>query len=141
MEKKQTYKMNLKEQIHSDFIIAFKGKETDKKTLLGVIKGDIQNQEGRGVESTNENVLKIIKKMEKSLKQTNTPESLKELEYITPYLPTQMDEERIREIVTNYISNGLNNIGQIMGEFNKNFKGLADNRLVSKITNELLKNN
>jgi uncharacterized protein YqeY len=132
--------MKLKEQIHNDFIIAFKSKEMDKKTLLGVIKGDIQNQEGRGVESTDENILKIIKKMEKSLKQTNTPESLKELEYIKPYLPIMMEGKEIRKIIHNYINNGLGNIGQIMGEFNKKYKGLADNGVVSQIAKELITN-
>ncbi len=132
--------MKLKEQIHNDFIIAFKSKEMVKKTLLGVIKGDIQNQEGRGVESTDENILKIVKKMEKSLKQTNTPESLKELEYIKPYLPIMMGGKEIRKIIHNYINNGLGNIGQIMGEFNKKYKGLADNRLVSQIAKELITN-
>ena len=132
MEKK------LKEQIHNDFIIAFKNKEFDKKTLLGVIKGDIQNQEGRGVPSTDENVLKIIRKMEKSLKQTNTKQSLKELEYIKVYLPTLMVEEEIRSILLEYINNDFLTMGQLMGQFNKEYKGKADNRVVSKLANYLL---
>ena len=129
---------NLKNRISKDFMDAFKAKNLDKKNFLGVVRGEIQLQEGRGTESTDENVLKILKKMEKSLKQTGTEESKKELEYIAPYLPAQMGEERIREIVTNYMHNGLNNIGQIMGEFNKNFKGQADNKVVSEIIKSIL---
>ena len=129
---------NLKDRISKDFLDAFKSKNLEKKNFLGVVKGEIQLQEGRGVESTDENILKILKKMEKSLKQTNTEESSKELEYITPYLPAQMGEERIKEIVTNYMHNGLSNIGQIMGEFNKNFKGQADNKVVSEIIKSIL---
>jgi uncharacterized protein YqeY len=85
-------------------------------------------------------VLGILKKMEKSLTQTNTPESLKELEYIKPYLPQMMSENLIREKVTTYIMSGLTNLGQIMGEFNKNYKGLVDNKTVSMIAKELLEN-
>jgi uncharacterized protein YqeY len=49
-----------------------------------------------------------------------------------------MGEERIREILHNYKANGLNNVGQMMGEFNKTFKGMADNTVVSKIVKEVL---
>ena len=130
--------MTLKEKINTDFMFAFKNKETDKKNFLGVVKGEIQNEEGRSGEMTDEGVMNILRKMEKSLKQTNTPESLQELEYIKPYLPQLMGEEQIREIILGYKTNGLNNVGQMMGEFNKNFKGLADNKLVNQVIKEIL---
>ncbi len=130
--------MTLKEKINADFMSAFKNKETDKKNFLGVVKGEIQNEEGRSGEMTDEGVMNILRKMEKSLKQTNTPESLQELEYIKPHLPQLMGEEQIREIILGYKTNGLNNVGQMMGEFNKNYKGMADNKLVSQIIKETL---
>jgi len=129
--------MNLKEQINTDFMIAFKAKDMDKKNFLGVVKGEIQNEESRN-EVTDESVMNILKKMEKSLKQTNTVESLKELEYIKPYLPTLMDETLIRSIIESYKNTGVNNVGQMMGSFNKEYKGKADNALVSKIVKEVL---
>lgn len=135
--------MNLKERINADFMTAFKNKEMEKKNFLGVVKGEIQNEEGRtgaSYEASDEVVLGILRKMEKSLTQTNTPESLKELEYIKPYLPQMMSESLIREKVSTYISSGLTNIGQIMGEFNKHYKGLADNKIVSNIAKEALEN-
>jgi uncharacterized protein len=130
--------MTLKEQINSDFITAFKNKETEKKNFLGVVKGEIQNEEGRTGSVSDEKVLSILKKLEKSLVQTNTPDSLRELEVLKPYLPVMMSESRIDEIVSNYVKNGLTNVGQIMGEFNKNFKGLADNKIVSEIAKKYL---
>lgn len=129
---------NLKKRISDDFMKAFKAKDMDKKNFLGVVKGEIQLQEGRGVESTDENVLKVLKKIEKSLKQTNTEESNKELSYIIDYLPQQMNEEEIRKIICNYISSGIGNIGQIMGAFNKEHKGKADNKVVSEIAKSML---
>ncbi len=128
----------LKEKISEDFMVAFKAKDMNKKNFLGVIKGEIQNAELRGISPTDENVLNILRKMEKSLMQTNTPESLAELEYVKPYLPAMMGKERIKEIILNYQSNGLTNVGQMMGEFNKTFKGLADNKLVSEVIKEVL---
>jgi len=132
--------MSLREQINVEFMTAFKNKEMDKKNFLGVVKGEIQNEEGRGVSVTDEVVLSILKKMEKSLTQTNTEESLKELEYIKPYLPTLMDEILIRSIIVSYKNTGVNNVGQMMGTFNKEYKGKADNSLVSKIVKEVLEN-
>ena len=133
--------MNLKEQINADFMIAFKTKDMEKKNFLGVVKGEIQNEEGRKIGrtvSSDDMVMTILRKMEKSLKQTNTPESLKELEYIKPYLPTLMDETLIRSIIESYKNTGVNNVGQMIGSFNKEYKGKADNALVSKIVKEVL---
>lgn len=132
--------MSLREQINAEFMLAFKNKEMEKKNFLGVLKGEIQNEEGRGVNVTDEVVISILKKMEKSLTQTNTDESLKELEYIKPYLPTLMDETLIRSIINSYKNTGMNNVGQMMGVFNKEYKGKADNSLVSKIVKEVLEN-
>jgi uncharacterized protein YqeY len=130
--------MLLKDKINQDFLLVFKNKEMDKKNFLTVVKGEIQNEEGRTGIASDETVITILKKLEKSLKQTNTPESLKELEYIKPYLPVMMDEDKIREIIVQFKIQGLNNMGQMMGEFNKNYRGMADNNLVSKIVKELL---
>jgi uncharacterized protein YqeY len=55
--------MTLKEQINADFMSAFKNKEMDKKNFLGVVKGEIQNEEGRSGTVTDEVVLSILKKI------------------------------------------------------------------------------
>jgi uncharacterized protein YqeY len=132
--------MSLREQINVEFMTAFKNKEMEKKNFLGVLKGEIHNEEGRGVSVTDEVVLSILKKMEKSLTQTNTDESLKELEYIKPYLPKLMDEFSIRSIIRTFKKDGIDNVGKMMGAFNKVYKGKADNTLVSKIVKEVLEN-
>ena len=128
--------MNLKEQINVDFIKAFKAKEMERKNFLGLLKSEIQNEEGRGTVTTDGTVLIILRKMEKALKLTNNSESLVELSYMEPYLPSLMSEEQIRTIVKAYKDAGLTNAGQIMGQFNKEHKGLADNKLVSNIVAE-----
>jgi uncharacterized protein YqeY len=128
--------MNLKEQINVDFIKAFKAKEMERKNFLGLLKSEIQNEEGRGTVTTDGTVLIILRKMEKALKLTNNSESLVELSYMEPYLPSLMTEEQIRTIVKGYKDAGLTNAGQIMGQFNKEHKGLADNKLVSNIVAE-----
>ena len=130
--------MSLKEKIKSDFIEAMKNKEKERKSLLSVILGEIQNEESRNGGVTDESVMSILKKMEKSLKQTNTEESIMELEYIKPYLPTLMDEVLIRSILESYKNDGVDEMGKMMSAFNKEYKGKADNSLVSKVVKEIL---
>lgn len=128
----------LQETINQDFMTAFKAKDMNKKNFLGVIKGEIQNAELRGISPTDETVIGILKKMEKSLLQTNTEDALKELEYIKPYLPAMMSEELCREKVATCIASGLTNMGQIMAEFNKHYKGLVDNKMLSDVVKAAL---
>ena len=132
--------MTLKERINADFMLAFKNKDMSKKNFLGVIKGEIQTEEGRTGVATDEVVLGILKKMEKSLTQTNTPESLKELEYVKPYLPQLMSREQVISLIKEMINNGHDNMGKIMKQFNTEYSGKADNKIVSEVTKELLAN-
>jgi uncharacterized protein YqeY len=128
----------LKETINQDFMTAFKAKDMNKKNFLGVIKGEIQNAELRGISPTDENVIAILKKMEKSLLQTNTADALKELEYIAPYLPVMMSESLCREKVAMMIGSGVTTMSQIMAEFNKHYKGLVDNKMLSEVVKAAL---
>jgi hypothetical protein len=129
--------MELKERINADFMTAFKNKEMEKKNFLGVVKGEIQTEEGRTGKATDDVVLGILKKMEKSLTQTNTPESLKELEYIKPYLPELMSREEIVSLIKEMAENGYDNVSKIMKQFNTIHLGKADNRIVSEVAKKL----
>ena len=130
--------MTIKERINADFMEAYKAKNMKKKDFLGVVKGEIQNEEGRTGTLSDTSVLAVLKKIEKSLKQTNTPESLVELEFLEPYLPTLMSEETIREKVRLIIiESGNKNVGYLMGMFNKQNTGASfDNKVVSTVIKE-----
>jgi uncharacterized protein YqeY len=128
---------------------AYKNKDMKKKDFLGVLKGMIQTNEGKQIISTDENVLKIIKSIEKGVieniegrKKSGLDVSEQELElsYIKPYQPTLMTEDEIRFIVKHIISVSTNkNQGFLMGTFNKENVGKAfDNKIVSKIIQEEL---
>lgn len=130
--------MTIKEKINADFIEAFKAKDMARKNFLGLLKSEIQNEEMRpNVVSNDGNTLTILRRLEKSLKQTDNEQSLAELEYLKPYLPQLMDEAQIREIISGYKNSGFTNAGQIMGLFSKEYKGLADMKLVSTIIAEV----
>lgn len=139
--------MNLKETINADFMTAYKAREMDKKNFLGLLKGAIQNQEGKLIPSTDENVLKVIKSFEKGLNETlaaklklgeDVNQINAELSYLAPYLPQLMSEEEVSAILNEILSrDGISkNQGFLMGIFNKENKGKAfDNKMV----NELIK--
>lgn len=133
--------MTLYDKIKEDFMTAFKAREIEKKNFLGVIKGEIQKEEGRGVEATDENVLKVIRAMEKSLTQTGTEDALRELEYIKPYLPQLMSEDEVRKNVAFYLSicdDGFDNIGGVMKFFKEKFSGKVDNKIVARVAKEMI---
>jgi len=136
--------MILKEKINTDYMSAFRAKNTIAKNLLSVIKGEIQTVEkNTNVENlSDDEVIKILTKTAKSLKETNTSfpsaQTAEELFIVESYLPELMSADKIREIIVSYKENGMSNLGQMMGEFNKTHKGLADNKLVSEIIKEVL---
>lgn len=133
--------MSLKEQLNADFITAFKVKELDKKNFLGLLKGEIQTEETRNGANSNSDdlVMSVYKKMEKSLKQTDSPQALVELGFLSPYLPTMKTEAELTEIILGYKAEGISNVGQLMGRINKDYTWVIDNALVTKIAPQLLK--
>jgi uncharacterized protein YqeY len=121
----------IKEQINKDYMTAFKMKNTVTKNLLSVVKGEIQTAEkNTGVENlSDEDVLKILIKASKSLKETikslapidgkgeDIVQACAELAIIESYLPKQMTKLEIESKVDELIANGITQIGQIMKEF------------------------
>lgn len=127
--------MTLKQQIQKDYLNAFKTKNVIVKNLLSVIKGEIQTiEKNTGItDLSDEDITKILNKTAKSLKEmvNNGSEiSTLELMIIESYLPKQMTREEIEIKISELLSNGMNNLGEIM----KVFSTLpADKRVVSEI--------
>lgn len=134
-------KKTLTDRINEDFMLAMKNRESEKKTLLGVVKGEIQNAKSKDGFDPEKTALSIVKKMQKSLKESaesGDTQAEMELSYLSPYLPKLMDESEVRSIVSDIIESGATNIGQVMGAFNKSHAGQADNKVVSAVARDLL---
>jgi hypothetical protein len=130
----------LKEKISTDYMSAFKERNTVAKNLLSVIKGEIQTQEkNAGVETlSDEEVTKILNKTVKSLKETQSKfpseQTAEELFIVESYLPKQMSETEIITKIQELVDAGASNLGEIM----KAFGNLpADRKLVSNLYNSL----
>ena len=141
--------MTLKERISTDYMTAFKAKDTASKNLLSVIKGEIQTAEkNTGVENmTDEDVAKILNKTAKGLSESiskmksiagqeeNIAQASAELEILQSYLPKLMSREEIVKKVSEMKESGIVNIGQIM----KEFTGLpVDRKVVSEVIKEVI---
>jgi uncharacterized protein YqeY len=141
--------MTLKEKINKDYIEAFKAKNTVKKNLLSVIKGEIQTfEKNTSVENlSDEDVAKILNKTVKSLKENlksfapidgngeNLVQTAVELAIIECYLPKQLSIEEIQIKIDALVASGVNNIGQIMKEFSSL---PVDKKIVSEIAKKSL---
>ncbi len=133
--------MTLKEKINADFMTAFKSKNMVAKSILSVVKGEIQTVEkNTGSDNLSDaEVTKILTKTVKSLKETitlaNDEKSKLELAVIEVYLPKQMSKEEVTSKVTELVNSGITQIGAIM----KEFASLpADKKMVSEVIKEVV---
>ena len=104
--------MNLKERVNADYLKAFREKNTVVKNLLSVVKGEIQTVEKNtgSTSLSDEEVIKILNKTAKSLKETNnagSEQAKTELEIVETYLPKQMSKEEITNKVKELVNSGV----------------------------------
>lgn len=137
--------MSLKERIIKDMITAMKNKDAVKRDVLRVLKGEIeraeQSSKGR-VELTDAEVTKIVKKTYEGIKDTSYNED--EMAIIAEYMPRQMSEDEIRDVLTEMVDTlnirgaGMKEMGRLMGVFNSSYNGMADGKTVASIAKTLL---
>ena len=134
--------MTLKEKINADFMTAFKSKNVIAKSILSVVKGEIQTVEkNTGSENLSDaEVTKILNKTVKSLKETismaNDEKSKLELAIVEVYLPKQMSKDEVTAKVNELVGSGITQIGAIMKEF---ATLPADKKMVSEVVKEVIK--
>jgi uncharacterized protein YqeY len=133
--------MTIEKQINADFMLAFKSRNFEVKTLLGTVKGEMDNLKKtlKVQELSNENSIELLNKFAKSLRETikltNDIKSKNELAIIEEYLPKQMTEDEIRIKLDEVIASGAKTIGDIM----KVFATLpADKKIVSELVKQKL---
>ena len=131
--------MKLREQISADYMTAFKEKNTVAKNLLSVVKGEIQTVEKNiGSELADEDVIKILQKSAKSLREmvaSGSEQAKEELAIVESYLPKQMSKDEVTQKVTELVNSGITQMGAIM----KEFASLpADKKMVSEVVKEVL---
>lgn len=151
--------MKLQEQIMSDLKQAMKDGEDTKKSVLRMLLAEIIKSEiEKGKRDTgleDEEVLSLIARAvkmrqdaadayEKGGRQELVESELEEKEILVEYLPAQMEDDELKEIVQKVITDmGVTDVaelGKVMGNVMKQVQGKADGTRVRTITQELLTN-
>lgn len=147
--------MALEQQIQKDIMEAMKAHNTVRTNAVRAIKSEIllAKTSGAGAEITDGDVLKLIQKLIKQRKESAAmyaqggrqdlaDNELAEAAEMEGYLPKQLSEAEVEEIVKSIIAetgaSRMADMGKVMGLATKKLAGQADGRTVSTIVKKLL---
>jgi uncharacterized protein len=147
--------MSLLERLNNDMKQAMKNKEKDKLSVIRMIKASLQNEAIKlgTKELSEEEELTILSRESKQRKDSlhefvkagreDLAEKLRaELTIVELYMPTQLTEEELSDIVKETISeigaNSKADMGKVMAAIMPKIKGKADGSLVNKLVQQHL---
>lgn len=152
--KRQT--MSLKEQLIADMKEAMKAKQAERLGTIRQVRSAIKNKEIElGRELDDEAVIAVISTQVKQRRESaqmyrenERPELAgkeeTELAILQGYLPAQLDESEVRDIVAATINEvgatSARDMGKVMPVVMSRTKGTADGKLVNQLVRELLSN-
>lgn len=147
----------LKQKIQEELKQSVLAKEALRTSTLRLLLSAIGYYEiqkgGAGYEATDEDVLAVIQKeakqrkdsieqFQKAKRQDLVDKETKELEILQSYLPKQMTEDEIKQLIAETISKtgakSMVDMGKVMAALMPKIKGKADGGLVSKIVKQEL---
>ena len=148
----------LLDQLNADMKEAMKAKQKDRLSVIRMLKASLQNELIHlGVAELNEEqeltvLSREVKQRRDSLKEfrdadrEDLAEKIEqELVYLNAYLPAQLTEEEIKQLIseTAKMINALNpsDMGKLMGAIVPKTKGRADGALVSTLVKAYLNQN
>ena len=145
--------MSLKQKLQEDLKSSMKNKDTNKKSVITLIRASIKQYEvDNRVELGDEEITDLIAKQLKQTRDSRdefakagrkdlVEKADAEIEILKEYLPQQLSEEELNEIVKLTISEvgatSMKDMGKIMSVIRPKVKGRADGKLI----NELVKAN
>ena len=148
--------MAIKEKLMADFKEAMKAHDEVAKNTISFARAAIKQYEvDHREELDDDGIAAILAKQVKMRKdaladfekagRTDLIDSYKsEIEILKRYLPEQLSDEKIREIIKGTaaelgIEGGMQNMGKLMGPVMAKVKGLADGNQVKQLVQEFLK--
>lgn len=146
--------MSLLERLNNDMKQAMKNKEKDKLSVIRMIKSSLQNEAIKlGNELSEDQELTVLSREMKQRKDSlnefekagreDLVEKLRtELTFVEVYMPKQLSEEEVTEIVKQAISEvgatSKAEMGKVMSAIMPKVKGKADGTLVNKLVQQHL---
>lgn len=147
--------MSLQTQITEALKNAMKSKDQVALEALRAIKSELllMQTSGSDVAVSEQEEVKLLQKLVKQRKESadvfaeqNRQEladaELAQIKVIEQFLPAQLSEEEVEQIVANIVKeggfSGMQSMGQVMGLANAKLAGAADGKTISAIVKKLL---
>lgn len=146
--------MSLLERLNTDMKQAMKNKEKDKLTVIRMLKAALQNESIKlGSELSEEAELSVLSRevkqrkdslheFEKASRNDLVDKVRAELKHVEIYMPKQLSEEELAEIVSTVIAetgaSSKKDMGKVMAALMPKVKGKADGSLVNKLVQQHL---
>lgn len=147
--------MSLKDKLMEDLKSAMRNKDKLRKDTITMVRAAIKQKEvDDRVELNDQDVIDILTKQlkekkhsieefEKGDRQDLIEQTNKEIDVLLDYLPKQLGEDELRQIIQETMNenniNSVKDMGTLMKNIMPKVKGRADGNTVSKIAKELLK--
>ena len=148
--------MTLMDKISEELKKAMKAKDNIALQSIRAIKSELlllRTKSGSPNNLSNEEEMKVLQKLIKQRKESAKifreqnridlaePEEA-QAKIIEGYLPEQLDEEKIRELVEEIIlstgAEGIKDMGKVMSQTSSKMAGQADGKIISIIVKEIL---
>jgi uncharacterized protein YqeY len=147
--------MSLKERLQEDWKAAMKNRDSFRSSVLSMARAAIlQAEKADGSKLDDEAVIDVLSKevkqrresiseFEKGNRQDLVEQTKNEIEVLLEYLPQQLTNEEIAEIVKSAVdevgANSISDMGKVMAAVKPKVKGRADGKLVNQIVRQFLK--
>ena len=147
--------MTLLEQINSDMKAAMKAKDKEKLQAIRAVKTafTLEMTKTGSSEIADADALKIVQKLAKQRKdsadtfiaggrQELADAELNEMSYIEAYLPAQISDEELTEIIKGLVAktgaSSIKDMGKVVGMASKELAGRADGKTIADKVKSLL---
>lgn len=145
---------DLKDRLDKDFKSALKSRDTVRKNVVQLVRAAIlQKEKDEQIDALDEaDILKIIEKAIKERKelidsldgqrQDVIEQKEEEIEILSDYLPKQLTDEELDELVQEVIAQedatSMKDMGKVMGILTKKTAGRADGARISEVVKSYL---
>jgi len=146
--------MSLLKRIDEDLVKALKARDQLKTTLLRGLKSDIKYKKIEKMDELNDDEIIAVlssaaKRRKDSIEQFRAgnrqdlvDKETAELNFITEYLPEQLTEDKLRELIQESIeATGADSpakVGLVMKDLMPKVKGKADGKLANRLVSDML---
>lgn len=147
--------MSLKDRLQEDWKAAMKAQDKFRAGVINMARAAILFREKTdGSKLDDEAVIDVLSKevkqrkdatieYEKGNRQDLVDQANNEIQILLEYLPQQLTEEEIKEIVVNAVREvgavSMKDMGKLMAAIMPQLKGRADGKLVNQIVKDILK--